>query len=124
MKWFKKVVKWVKKQFKSAEKVMARIEPYIPAASKVVADISAAITEEVKVAGPNKVLGEALTLLTKAGVGLKDIQSFVTTNKAAPIGSVLLNLATALLKNHVGGSSALVSDLNLAVQLAYSVAKG
>jgi len=114
---------WFSKQEHSAKKVFARIEPLIAEADPIVTALSAAVgvLEGLdKSAVMTKVAGYLSTVTTD----VDKVEGFVTENQGAPINSILHNAAVFALTFAIGPmASTVVSDIDLAVQTAYSVLK-
>jgi hypothetical protein len=123
MSFFTAIAGWFHKQEASVTKVFSRIEPLLPKAETIVKDISA-VTSALATADHSAVLVAIAkylgTVTTDAGV----VDSFITANTGAPIASVLHNAATLALSLSLPSTVAhIISDLDLAIQVAFSVTK-
>ena len=117
---------WFKKQEAAVEKLFHRIEPLVEKAEPIVEEIAAVAASA---AAGDPASPEAATLhavsgyLTKA-VGVESVvDAFVKANQNAPLNNVLHNAATLALQYTHGEASSAVSDIDTAVQLAYSTYK-
>jgi hypothetical protein len=124
MNIFSKIASWFKKQEASAEKVFSRIEPLLHKAEPVVKTISALMDAETKALGSPAVLAK-LNGYLKDSVSVEGVvDKFVADNSGAPVQSVLHNAAALIVAHSNGEIGEVTSDIDLAVQAAYSVLKG
>ena len=114
---------WFKKQEVSFEKVFSRIEPLIVKAEPIVSELSA-VVGVVSGIDKNVILTKIGTYLGTITTDETKVTAFLTANQGAPVNSILHNAAVFALTFAVGPvASAVISDLDLAVQTAYSVVK-
>jgi mevalonate kinase len=124
MSIFATIAGWFKKQEASAVKVFSRIEPLLHKAEPIVQEIASLVDAETKALGSPAVLAK-LNGFLKTGVSFEGVvDSFVSANTGAPVESVLHNAAALMLAYSRGNVTKVTSDIDLAVQAAYSVLKG
>ena len=114
---------WFSKQERSAKKLFGRIEPLVAEAEPIVAGISTAIGVTAGVEKSvimTKIAGYLGTVTTDAA----KVEGFVTDNQGAPLNSILHYAAVFALTLGMGSTATtVISDVDLAVQTAYSVLK-
>ena len=114
---------WFSKQEASFEKVFSRIEPLVTKAEPIVSELSA-VVGVVSGIDKNVILTKIGTYLGTITTDETKVTAFLTANQGAPVNSILHNAAVFALTFAVGPvASAVISDLDLAVQTAYSVVK-
>jgi molybdopterin-binding protein len=118
-----KIEGWFTKQEKSVEKVFSRIEPLIVKAEPIVMELSA-VVGVVQGIDKSVVLTKVCGYLSTVTTDTAKVEAFLKANQGAPVNSILHNAAVFALTFAVGPkASAVVSDMDLAVQTAYSVIK-
>lgn len=120
------VKNWLFKQEESTKKVFGRIDDLLHKAEPIVEKVSALVSAEAVALGSPKVL-DALSKFLKGYIKDKSaFDQFVTDNTGAPVKNVLHNVAAVALAHEASGGTAatITSDIDLAVQVAYSVLKG
>ena len=121
MSFFTKVFGWLSKQETSIEKVLTRIEPYLPQAETIVTTLSA-ITTGIASTDHTTILGTVAKYLGTTVADTGKVAAFLAAHTGSS-AAVILRDAAVMLLGLIPGASTLVSDLNLAIELAYSVTK-
>jgi hypothetical protein len=122
---FKVIRRWFSKQLTSIEKIEKRVAPMIPEAQAIVSKLSAVVDAETKALGSPAVLAKLNSVLHEAAADVVKVAAFVAENQNAPVKSVLLNAGSFILGfTPAGAAATVISDLDLAIQTAYSVLKG
>lgn len=128
--WFTRtaegVKNWLFKQEESTKKVFTRIDDLLHKAEPIVKRVTDLVDAEAAALGSPKVLEVASKFLKGYIKDKAAFDKFVTDNTGAPVSNVLHNLAAVALANEASGGTAakVTSDIDLAVQVAYSVLKG
>jgi hypothetical protein len=127
MNIFAAISGWFAKQQRSLQKLFVRIEPLVAKAEPIVQQISSVVAE-VAVVDPGLLpeagLLEALNAYLTKTVGVTSVvDAFMKENETTPTNSLLHNAAVLALQYTHGQPSVEISDLDTAVQLAYSALK-
>jgi hypothetical protein len=122
--FFAGVEGWFKKEESSVAKVLNRVEPIIKEAEPIVLKIAAVASQVATAELPG---GAMLTAIEGyLATAVKDstaIAAFSANNANTSIANLLHNAAVAAVKVLPVADGAVVSDIDTAVQLAYSVIK-
>ncbi len=121
MSFFTKVFGWFTKQETSIEKVLTRLLPILPEAEAIVTKLSA-ITAGIAASDHSTTLGTIAKYLSTVVADSAKVAAFLAAHTGSSAAVILRDAATLLL-GLIPGASTLVSDLNLAIELAYSVTK-
>lgn len=124
MSIFSAIAGWFHKQEASFVKVFNRIEPLLHKAEPIVQKISALVSAEDKALGSPAVLSKLDGYLKEAVTVEGVVDKFASDNQGSPVQSVLHNAAALILAHSSGTTAEVTSDIDLAVQAAYSVLKG
>ena len=114
---------WFHKEQDAVGVVFTRIEPLVLKAEPVVQDLSNVVA---MVAGleKNAILTKISGYLVVVSGDEAKVDAFITANENAPLNNIMHNAAVFLLTLQLGPTAdTIISDLDLAVQTAYSVAK-
>lgn len=124
MSIFSSIAGWFKKREVNVAKVFNRIDSLLHAAEPIVKKVSALVDAETKVLGSPAVLVKLNDYLKEGVADEAIVEQFVSANTGAPVQSVLHNAAALILAHSSGKTAEVTSDIDLAVQAAYSVLKG
>jgi hypothetical protein len=120
MNIFQKVEGWFKKEDENVDKLFTRIEPLIVKAEPIVKELAVVATG---LAGGSPLMAAVSGFLSKSVPVASEVEAFVSANQTAPVSSILHNAATLALQHVSGSAATTISDLDTAVQIAYSATK-
>jgi hypothetical protein len=126
MKFFTTIEGWFKKEKTQLEKLFQRIEPLIAKAEpivKEVATVAAAAASAEAVGAPAAILTAVADYLNKTVAVSSVVDGFLKANETAPVNNLLHNTAALALQFTPGVGATDLSDVDTAVQLAYSAVK-
>ena len=125
MNLFSFIEGWFTKEKVSLDKLFKRIEPLVAKAEPIVKEVAEVATEgaALESGAPGALLLGIAKYLDKTIPVADVVDNFLKVNATTPINSLLHNTAALALQYTHGDASTDISDIDTAVQLAYSAVK-